>query len=74
MLERSIQYQVHPSGFQGFAFIEKGLAPYGVYVHEGHHSWQPDRFLINAFADKTKDFIVAMTVAIGKALKKAGVL
>lgn len=35
-LQKSLSYEVSPSGLEGKVFIEKSVAPYGGWVHDGH--------------------------------------
>jgi hypothetical protein len=42
-LERSIKTRVYK--YQGKIYIDDNIAPYGIYVHEGHGTWLPDRFI-----------------------------
>lgn len=78
MLERSVQFQVERSGLAGKAYLETGLAPYGVYVHQGHHvgrgkgGWKPDKFLYEAFDRLKPQFLREMGKAIDRALRKVG--
>jgi len=45
-LEQAIQGTL--AGSKGEALINNSIASYGKYIHEGHRSWSPDRFLTKA--------------------------
>ena len=78
MLERSILSHVLPSGLTGEVYLNTGIAPYGVYVHEGHHlkslrgGWKPDQFVYAAFKARLPQIISIMAQAIEIALKRVG--
>jgi len=53
-------------------YIDESKAHYGKYVHEGHHSWAPDRFLTTAFEKASTTISRAVTTAISSAIKDVG--
>ena len=61
---------------EGTIYIDELIAPYGVYVHEGHghtvRKWRPDRFLRNAILYKRKEIIEDLKRAVSKAIRKSG--
>jgi hypothetical protein len=56
MLEKSITTEMDGNGLVGEVGLDDSIAYYGKYVHEGHHSWAPDRFLNDAL-DKRAPYI-----------------
>jgi hypothetical protein len=65
MLDRSQQMrQLAPMSVEDY--LDEGIASYGVYVHEGHHSWPPDQFLYDSF----NRHIDSITDGVEKALNK----
>lgn len=72
-LEKSIQQDVDQSGLFGIVKLVLGIAPYGTYVHEGHHSWKADQFLYNALERKKEQIYSAINTAVRTAIKKAGI-
>lgn len=50
-LERSIQSNAERVGDDvvGEVFINESVSNYGKYVHEGNRSWNPDKFIEQAF-------------------------
>jgi hypothetical protein len=71
-LERSIQQSVDQSGLFGIVKLVLGIAPYGAYVHEGHHSWKADQFLYRAFELRKEIIIKAINDAVSLAIQRAG--
>jgi hypothetical protein len=49
-LERSIMSDIkkEQDNIIGKLFLQPSIADYGKWVHNGHGSWQPDTFLLNA--------------------------
>lgn len=45
-LESSIKTRVYK--YTGKLYIDLKKAHYGIYVHEGHGTWKPDRFIYDA--------------------------
>lgn len=73
MLDRSQQVrQLAPMTVEGF--LDEGIASYGVYVHEGHGTWAPDRFLFDSFTRHEDQFVTAVENAINKSFKEAGLI
>jgi hypothetical protein len=66
-LEQSTMSHVNADGDVAEAYLESGIASYGKYVHEGHGSWGPDKFLDKAI-EAQEPFI---RVAIEQAVKRA---
>lgn len=54
-LEKSIQVEMSDNG--GRVYLDEGIADYGVYVHEGTRTWDPDQFVYESF-DMFRDDIV----------------
>jgi hypothetical protein len=71
-LNSSLQRMVADNGLSGQVYFETGIADYGVYVHEGHHSWKPDQFLYEALAAREPTIISDMENAINQGLLSAG--
>ena len=72
MLERSILQNVSQSGLAGEVYLNKGIAPYGLFVHQGHGSWRSDQFVYMAFAVKAQQIVRALQKAITDALIRVG--
>ncbi len=53
-------------------YIDESKAYYGKFVHEGHHSWAPDRFLTDAFASAENSIIKDIDSAISASIMNAG--
>jgi serine/threonine protein kinase HipA of HipAB toxin-antitoxin module len=71
MLDRSQQMrQLAPMSVEDY--LDEGIASYGVYVHEGHGSWKPDRFLYDAFKRHVDSITKAVENAINKTFKQLG--
>ena len=51
-------------------FLDTGIASYGVYTHEGHGSWAPDRFLYNAFNRRVDKIVSAVEQTINNIFRK----
>lgn len=47
-------------------------AHYGVYVHQGHHTWSPDQFVYKAFANKRPALDRSLAEAVNQAIKDSG--
>ena len=69
-LERSTKLEVKKR--VGVVYLEKGIADYGKYVHDGHGSWLPDTFVFNAFKKHKNEIINGMNKVVKNVLKKAG--
>lgn len=55
-LKRSTRFWVNKSISRVRLYISEQQAHYGKYVHEGHGTWKPDRFIDNAIK-RNKDYI-----------------
>jgi hypothetical protein len=51
-------------------FLDTGIASYGIYTHEGHGSWAPDRFLYNAFKRRSEKLVDAVEKTINTVFRK----
>ena len=71
-LEKSIRTEVDPDGAWGRVYLEEGIAPYGKWVHDGHGSWKPDKFINQAFRKNKANLILALQRATEVGIKKAG--
>jgi hypothetical protein len=71
-LNSSLQRKVADDGLSGDVYFETGIAKYGPFVHEGHHSWKPDRFLYEALAAREQFILADMEKAINDGLVAAG--
>jgi hypothetical protein len=71
-LQRSIKVRKRVLG--GSVLQDGRIAHYGIYVHEGHHSWQPDRFMYNAWKKNQAHFQRQLRRALNRAVRKAGLL
>lgn len=71
-LERSVTVDVLGNEIGGTVYLEKGIAKYGPYIHEGFKSWIADKFLYEAFNKQIKNIIKAISRGIGMALIEAG--
>ena len=49
--------------------VDGRIANYGYYVHEGHRSWAPDRFLTRAGDKATREIEKAVSDALDRALR-----
>jgi hypothetical protein len=49
MLRKSIATKVLDKGFTGEVYFDTDIADYGIYVHEGHGTWERDPFITDAF-------------------------
>lgn len=65
-LERSVQVEMTDDG--GRVYLDEGIADYGVYVHEGQRSWEPDQFVYEAFEILSRDIINGLTNAASTAI------
>lgn len=67
-LERSIQSGAKEAAGDvvGEVFLRDQVADYGKYVHQGHGSWKPDKFIESAFARSEAKIDAAITRAIDK--------
>jgi len=59
----------------GDLYIDDAIAPYGVYVHEGHHNgaWAPDRFINDALRNGEPALMRSIDNAIKRAKTYSGV-
>jgi hypothetical protein len=71
MLNNSLQRQMN-SDFEGSVYFDTGIANYGVYVHEGHGSWEPDQFLYAALDARAPLIEADLEKAINVGLTQAG--
>lgn len=71
-LEESVQTRILKDGLIGQIYLENSIADYGVYVHEGHGTWDPDRFLDEAIERQETEINEAMGLAIQEGIRKAG--
>lgn len=53
-------------------YLDGRTARYGVFVHEGHGSWKPDRFIPKAFKKNNKFINNKLSEAIARSITKAG--
>lgn len=84
MLEKSTLSSVNENGSIAQAYLESGIAHYGVYVHEGHgapgksvkngypYVWEPDRFLDSVMKRHEPYIQPAIEKAVIDALRMAG--
>jgi hypothetical protein len=73
-LNRSVTVQIDPSGMIGEVGLDLQKAYYGPYVHEGHGSWKPDRFLDAALLKQEPKLRVGLENALRSGLQAAGAL
>jgi hypothetical protein len=71
-LEKSVQTKVNDEGTVGEVYLDSGIADYGIYVHEGHGSWAPDKFLDDALMKRETEIREKIEEAIKVAISKAG--
>jgi hypothetical protein len=79
-LEQSTQSHVLEDGTVAEAYLESGIAKYGVYVHEGQdplgihprfkNPWKPDKFLDKALEDREPFIRVAANQAVERAVAR----
>jgi hypothetical protein len=55
-LERSVRTKKTDKG--GSVYLDESIAPYAEHVHDGHGSWQADRFLLDAEDDRYLDKLI----------------
>jgi hypothetical protein len=72
LLQRSTREEVDKSGLSAKVFLDEGIASYGKYVHEGHGSWMPDRFLYNVAKRQKPYFIARINGAVKRIIEAAG--
>ena len=67
-LERSIQSSAAQVGDDvvGEVFINESISNYGKYVHEGHGSWSPDKFIDQAFSRNQSSIDSEIEAAINR--------
>ena len=67
-LERSIQSNAEKVGDNviGEVFLNDSVADYGKYVHEGHGSWRPDKFIEQAMARNEAKITSEIEAAISR--------
>jgi len=53
-------------------YIDESKAYYGKFVHEGHHSWAPDRFLTSAFDNAENAIVESVDKSISASIVNAG--
>ena len=70
-LNSSLQMQMN-NDFEGQVAFDTGIASHGVYVHEGHGAWKPDRFLYEALAARETAIKADLEAAINSGLAAAG--
>jgi hypothetical protein len=56
--------QTYVGEMTGEVFLDPSIADYGIYVHEGHGSWDPDRFLDEAIDSKENEIIEKLNQAV----------
>lgn len=71
MLEKSVVMTDNTPPLVAEAHLDTGIAHYGPYVHEGHHSWKPDQFLYKALEFESKFTQHNLEMAIEDAIRKA---
>jgi hypothetical protein len=79
MLARSVMIDVARSGYEGRVYLDKGLAYYGPYIHEGWDTYKghkvngraPDKFLHEAFEDKYDDVMAKINEAVDLSITQA---
>ncbi len=69
-LERSITVKKNVSG--GVVFLDRGLADYGKWVHNGTNKWAADKFLTDAAESKDRDLDNSIDQSMNKSIKKLG--
>jgi len=69
MTEHSIS-QRNPTMMVVEDFLDTGIASYGVFTHEGHGTWAPDRFLYNAFNRHVEGIVKAVEQTINNVFRK----
>lgn len=67
-LNQSVQTQLDQSGMSGEAYLESDIADYGIYIVEGHGSWEADNFLDEAVFAKQMEIESNITRAIESAV------
>jgi hypothetical protein len=83
MLNNSVQTEFADDGLSGKVGFNPNIAivksngktkkiNYGIYVHEGHGTWKPDRFLPAALEKREPLIRAGMENAVKRGLKKAG--
>ena len=78
-LPMSVNTLITDNGLTGEVYLESSIAPYGIYVHEGHHlppmykgpGWAPDRFLDEALEKQEPKIQPAFQHAVEAALRRA---
>ena len=73
-LNESVTVAIDPSGMIGEVGLDLQKAYYGPYVHEGHGSWKPDRFLDAALLKQEPKLRVGLENALRSGLQAAGAL
>jgi predicted component of type VI protein secretion system len=53
-------------------YIDDSVADYGVYVHEGHGSWRPDKFLDGAIRAFDREINTTIEKAAERAIRESG--
>lgn len=71
MLEKSVVMSDKMPPLISEAHLDTGIAHYGPYMHEGHHSWKPDQFLYKALEFESKFTQHNLEMAIEDAIRKA---
>jgi hypothetical protein len=71
-LQRAIHTGIDPSELSGEVYIDDDWAPYGVFVVDGHGTWEPDPFLDDALDKKSNEIDDAINNAIDEAIIEAG--
>jgi hypothetical protein len=67
-LNQAVKTSVDSSGMSSEVFIESDIADYGLYIVEGHGSWEPDQFLDEATQTREKEIEDSVTRAIESAV------
>ena len=65
-LEKSVKVEMTDDG--GRVYLEEGIADYGIFVHDGQRSWEPDQFVYEAFDDFKDDMIENIGNAVATAI------
>lgn len=53
-------------------YIDRGVAPYGLYIHDGHRSWAPDTFVTDAMEKHEEEISKKYEKAFSDAITSSG--
>lgn len=67
-LEKSIKSEVTEDGRTMVFYSDRGIAPYGQYVHNGRGTWAADPFIEQPFVDMAPQMGDRLQKAIAKAV------